>query len=73
MDREKIQLAESGGLKGTVTGYLDYGNVRFAKVKTEVGETLIRVDRDFDAKTVNLTFDSGDVSVYSTRIDMKLC
>ncbi len=73
VDREKIQLAESGGLKGTVAGYLDYGNARFAKVDTEVGQTLIRVDRDFDAKSVNLAFDSGDVSVYSTRIDMKLC
>jgi len=34
---------------------------------------LIHVDDKFDKKNVRLAFDSKDVGVYSTRIDMKLC
>ena len=75
VDRENIKVLPKNaeGLKAVVKGYLDYGNIRFARVETDNEEILIHVDKDFDEKEVRLAFDSKDVSVYSTRIDMKLC
>jgi hypothetical protein len=52
---------------------LDYNNIRFAKVIADNQEFLIHVDNDFKADKVRVAFDSNDVSVYSTRIDMKIC
>ena len=75
VDRENIKVLPQSaeGLKAVVKGYLDYGNIRFARVETDNEEILIHVDKDFNEKEVRLAFDSKDVSVYSTRIDMKLC
>ena len=75
LDRNLIRFAAEGenGLDGKVKKYLDYGNVRFAEVEFDDESFLIRVDPDFADKTVRLAFDSKDISVYSTRIDMKIC
>ncbi|MBQ1826479.1 MAG: sn-glycerol-3-phosphate ABC transporter ATP-binding protein UgpC [Erysipelotrichaceae bacterium] len=75
INRENIRVVEADekGLSARVTGYLDYGNIRFARVEAGNKELLIHVDEKFDKKDVRLAFDAGDVSVYSTRIDMKLC
>ena len=75
VSREKIRLvgADEAGLDGKVTEILDYGNIRFAKVNADNQELLIHVDKDFKADKVRVAFDSSDVSVYSTRIDMKIC
>ncbi|MBO4218570.1 MAG: sn-glycerol-3-phosphate ABC transporter ATP-binding protein UgpC [Erysipelotrichaceae bacterium] len=75
VNREKIRLvgADEAGLDGKVTEILDYGNIRFAKVNADNQELLIHVDKDFKADKVRVAFDSSDVSVYSTRIDMKIC
>lgn len=70
--RSDIKLADEG-LFGEVLEILDYGNVRFARIKTKSNEVLINVDRDFDKKNVNLAFDSKDILVYSTKIDMRIC
>ncbi len=70
--RNDIKLADEG-LYGEVFEILDYGNVRFARIKTKSNEVLINVDRDFDKKNVNLAFDSKDILVYSTKIDMRIC
>ena len=53
--------------------HVNYGNIRFAQVKAAGEQLLIRVSDDFKADKVRLAFDAKDVSVYSTRIDMKLC
>ena len=73
IDRDKIRIVDEGGLKCDVVDCLDYGNARFAKVRHGDNELLINVDKDFNASTVNIGFDSSDVSVYSTLIDMMLC
>ena len=75
VDRDCIRLAKEAeaGLKGQVKEILDYGNVRFAKVDSDGQEYLIKVAPGFNAGDVRVAFDSQDVSVYSTRIDMKLC
>ncbi|MBR0137270.1 MAG: sn-glycerol-3-phosphate ABC transporter ATP-binding protein UgpC [Erysipelotrichaceae bacterium] len=75
VNRENIRIvpASSEGLKAKVLGYLDYGNIRFAKVETDGKQILVHVDDKFDEKDIRLAFDSNDVSVYSTRIDMKIC
>ena len=75
VDRKNIRFAGEGeeGLKGEVLEILDYGNVRFAKIKANGEEILVNVDKGFDAKEVKLAFDAKDVSVYSTRIDMMIC
>ena len=75
VNREKIRLvnANEAGLDGRVTEVLDYNNIRFAKVIADNQEFLIHVDNDFKADKVRVAFDSNDVSVYSTRIDMKIC
>ena len=75
VNRDNIRIVGENeeGLSGKVTGYVDYGNIRFAKVKAADEELLIKVDPDFKADKVKLAFDSKDVSVYSTRIELKLC
>ena len=73
--RDKLRLADAAekGLKGHVKEFIDYGNIRFAKVDSGGQEYLLKVAPDFAAEDVSVAFDSADVSVYSTRIDMKLC
>ena len=75
IDREKIRVVSENepGLPAVVNGYLNYGNIRFVKVEAAGVPMLIHVDDKFDKKNVRLAFDSKDIGVYSTRIDMKLC
>ena len=75
ISRGKVRLASEAeaGLTGTVTDYLDYGNIRFARVTAAGQEFLIQVEPGFKADKVRLAFDSQDISVYSTKIDMKIC
>ena len=41
---------------------------------TEDGQTfLVKIDGNNDCEKMRIAFDGADVSVYSTRIDMKLC
>ncbi len=75
LDRSHVRLVEpqEPGLNAVVKEQLDYGNIRFAKVEADGQEFLIRVDPDFKQDTVRVAFDSQDISVYSTTIDMKIC
>ena len=74
MDKIRMVSADENGLDVTVLETLDYGNVRYARVQAEDGQTfLIKIDGDFCGATARIAFDGKDVSVYSTRIDMKLC
>ena len=75
INRNAIRMAKEGeaGLDGRVVEYCDYGNIRFAKVNADGQEFLIKVDPSFEADKVRVAMDSKDVSVYSTRIDMKIC
>ena len=75
VNREKIRLVADSepGLDGRVTEVLNYNNIVFAKVNADNQEFLIHVNDDFKADKVRVAFDSSDVSVYSTRIDMKIC
>lgn len=75
VDRSRIRLAEPGeaGLDGRVLEVLDYGNVRFARLESDGQEFLIRVEPGFQADVARVAFDSEDISVYSTAIDMKIC
>jgi multiple sugar transport system ATP-binding protein len=76
IDRDNIRTVTDGGdgLDVTVEEKLDYIGVCYAKVRTDEGQTfLIKVDRDFDGGRLRVAFDGADVSVYSTKIDMKLC
>ena len=75
VDRDKVRTASDGedGLEVKVLETLDYGNVKYAKVQTgDNQQFLIKTDGDIP-DTVKIAFDGRDVSVYSTRIDMKLC
>ena len=74
--RDALREAEEGepGLTVTVEETLDYGNVRFARVRTSDGQKiLINAGADFDKQSLKLAFDSRDVTVRSTRIDMIIC
>ena len=75
VDRDLIRIAADGeaGLAAKVLELQDYGNIRFAKIEADGQELLIKVDPDFKADQVKVAFDSQDVSVYSTTIDMKIC
>ncbi|MBO7364138.1 MAG: sn-glycerol-3-phosphate ABC transporter ATP-binding protein UgpC [Lachnospiraceae bacterium] len=83
VDRNRIRFASNDepGLDVVVRDILNYGNVCFAEVETaslEKGKTggqklLLRVDPDFSETRVRIAFDSADISVYSTTIDMKIC
>ncbi len=75
VDRGSIRIVSTNepGLDCTVKEMLDYGNVGFAKVDANGQELLIKVGPDFTGNKVRVAFDSKDVSVYSTTIDMKLC
>ena len=70
--RRNIHLADEG-IMGEVVDILDYGNTCFAKIRTKDNELLINVDKGFDQKQVHLVFDSNDLYVYSTDVDMKIC
>ncbi|MBR2577878.1 MAG: ATP-binding cassette domain-containing protein, partial [Erysipelotrichaceae bacterium] len=73
VNRNDIRFTDGEGLKGEVIDCLDYGNVRFAKVRVNNEEILVNADKDFNEKDVRLAFAGKDVSVYSTNIDMKIC
>ncbi|MCR5664016.1 MAG: sn-glycerol-3-phosphate ABC transporter ATP-binding protein UgpC [Oscillospiraceae bacterium] len=75
VSRDLISFVDksSNGLDGRVLEILDYGNVRFAKTEADGQEFLLKVGPDFKEKDVKIAFDSKDVSVYSTTIDMKIC
>ena len=75
IDRDKVYLVNDAepGLHASVKELLDYGNVCFAKAEADGQEFLIKVDPDFKADQVKAAFDSQDVSVYSTAIELKLC
>ena len=75
INRDAVRIAEEGeaGLEGRVVDYCDYGNIRFAKVSADGQEFLIKVDPAFALDKVRVAMDSKDVSVFSTRIDMKIC
>ncbi len=75
INRDAVRIAEEGeaGLEGRVVDYCDYGNIRFAKVSADGQEFLIKADPAFALDKVRVAMDSKDVSVYSTRIDMKIC
>ena len=75
VNRSLIRQAEDGepGLDCTVLELLDYGNVRFARVEAAGQEFLIHVAPDFRADQARIAFNSEDISVYSTAIDMKIC
>jgi hypothetical protein len=69
---EGAQEAENA-LSGRVTALIDYGSARFARVEA-AGQTLtVNASADWQEGPVRLAFDSADVSVYSTSIDMKIC
>ena len=73
--RDAVRIAGAGenGLAAKVVKVLDYGDACFAKLDAEGQELLINVEKGFDRKQVRVTFDTEDISVYSTEIDMKLC
>ena len=75
VDRDLVHIArpDEDGLNAKVLDLLDYGNIRFARIQADGQELLIKVDPDFKADQVKVAFDSKDVSVYSTTIDMKIC
>ena len=75
VNRNAIRMVEDGeaGLAGRIVEFCDYGNIRFAKVEADGQEFLVKVDAAFKADKVRVAFNSEDVSVYSTRIDMKIC
>jgi multiple sugar transport system ATP-binding protein len=73
IDRVRVVPDGEAGLDVTVLETLDYGKVTYAKVQTADGQSLlIKTDGQLDGKA-RIAFDGADVSVYSTRIDMKLC
>ena len=73
-DKVRLVLAEEPGLEAEVVRKLDYGNVCYADARTADGQPfLVKVDKDFEDMKIRVAFDSADVSVYSTRIDMILC
>ncbi|MBR2264332.1 MAG: sn-glycerol-3-phosphate ABC transporter ATP-binding protein UgpC [Firmicutes bacterium] len=73
--REKIRIVgkDEPGLDAKVKEILDYGNVRYANVEADGQELMIRVELNFNEPAIRIAFDSHDVSVYSTKIDMKIC
>ena len=75
VNRDLVQFVDptSNGLDGKVLELLDYGNVRFAKTEAFGQQFLLKVSPDFKESNVKIAFDSKDVSVYSTTIDMKIC
>ena len=76
VDRDRIRTVTDSedGLDVKILEKLDYGAVCYANVQADDGQTfLIKIDRDYAGDTVRIAFDGSDVSVYSTRIDMKLC
>ena len=73
LDRMRIVSDGEEGLNARITGYRDYGNVRFACAEASGQPFLLKVTPDFNANQVKVAFDREDISVYSTRIDMKIC
>ena len=76
VDMDKIRIVQDGepGFDVKVLEKLDYENVCYARVQANDGQTfLIKIDRGLEGSSLRIAFDGADVSVYSTRIDMKLC
>ncbi len=75
VNRQCIRTVAPGedGLDAKVLALLDYGNVTFARVEADSQEFLLRVEPNFRAEQVRVAWNSEDISVYSTAIDMKIC
>lgn len=73
MNDVEIVDSESGGLKVSVVDILDYGINKYALVKADEQEFLIK-NNDYnigDDLFINIPGDK--ISIYSTNIDMKIC
>ncbi len=74
IDKIRAVSKDEPGLDVTIDEKLDYGAVCYAKAHTNDGQNiLIKIDKEFAGQSVRIAFDSADISVYSTRIDMMLC
>ena len=75
VNNDNIRIVDKAekGLSAKVVELLDYSNICFAKLEADGQNFLIKVEPGFDEKEVKVAFDSADVSVYSTTIDMKIC
>ena len=75
VNNDNIRIVDKAekGLSAKVVELLDYSNICFAKLEADGQTFLIKVEPGFDEKEVKVAFDSADVSVYSTTIDMKIC
>lgn len=59
--------------KGEVLEVLDYGKIKYAKVRVGEQELLIKVDVKFDAKEIEFGIDVEAIEVYQQEIDMRIC
>ena len=75
VNRNAIELTDGSEpcITAPVLELLDYGNVCFAKVDAAGQNVLVKVTSEFADPEVRIALKSEDVSVYSTRIDMKIC
>lgn len=71
--RDKIVLAEKGGLLASVEKVLNYGNACYALLNIGEQKLLINVEKKFDKHEVHLLFDGENISIWSLDVDMKIC
>ena len=71
--RDKIVLAEKGGLLASVEKVLNYGNACYALLNIGEQKLLINVEKKFDKHEVHLLFDGENISIRSLDVDMKIC
>lgn len=71
--RDKIALAEEGGLLASVEKVLNYGNACYALLNIGEQKLLINVEKKFNKSEVHLLLDGENISIWSLDVDMKIC
>ena len=75
-ERSKALISNEGGIKGTVLEVLDYGYVKYAKVKVNEEEILLVVPEGLEvAQNQEITFQikGEDIEVWEPVNDFRIC
>ena len=76
-DREKASIVLSdGGISGKVDGILDFGHIKYAKVKVGEESVLLIVPSNMEleiGQTVYISLNGEDVEVWDVKNDFRIC
>ena len=75
-ERNKAQISNEGGIKGIVNEILDYGYIKYAKVKVLEDEILLIIPEGLEltqGQEISFTISGEDIEVWEPVNDFRIC